>query len=108
MEQLTLIETKDVRREPTSRDVPFKPVSEGFQLQYENLNGRLYQGNSFDWLESLDDASVDLVFADPPYNIKKTDWDNFDSQEKYIEWSIKWITQALSLIHISEPTRRTP
>ncbi|WP_334472297.1 hypothetical protein [Arsenophonus sp. PmNCSU2021_1] len=63
----------------------FEPVKQGFQLQYENLNGRLYQGNSFDWLESLDDASVDLVFADPPYNIKKANWDNFDSQEKYIE-----------------------
>ena len=72
----------------------FEPVKQGFQLQYENSNGRLYQGNSFDWLESLDDASVDLVFADPPYNIKKADWDNFDSQEKYIEWSIKWITQS--------------
>lgn len=72
----------------------FKPVKKGFQLQYEQSKGRLYQGNSFDWLESLSDASVDLVFADPPYNIKKADWDNFDSQEKYIEWSIKWIKQA--------------
>lgn len=95
MEQLTLIEAKDdALRQPTSGDMPFKPVSEGFQLQYEHQNGRLYQGNSFDWLESLDNASVDLVFADPPYNIKKADWDNFDSQEKYIEWSIKWIKQA--------------
>ena len=84
MEQLALIKTEDVRRQPTGRDVPFKPVAQGFQLQYERPNGRLYQGNSFDWLESLDDASVDLVFADPPYNIKKADWDNFDSQEKYI------------------------
>ena len=55
----------------------FEPVTKGFQLQYNHINGRLYQGNSFDWLESLDDMSVDLVFADPPYNIKKTDWDNF-------------------------------
>ena len=76
------------------KDVDFEPVAEGFKLQYEHQNGRLYQGNSFEWLESLDDASVDLVFADPPYNIKKADWDNFESQEKYIEWSINWIKQA--------------
>lgn len=25
----------------------FEPVREGFQLQYEHPNGRLYQGNSF-------------------------------------------------------------
>jgi site-specific DNA-methyltransferase (adenine-specific) len=70
------------------------PLTTGFQIQYEHPNGRLFQGNSFDWLESLEDASVDLVFADPPYNIKKAEWDNFDSQEKYIEWSIRWIMQA--------------
>ena len=36
-------------------------------------NGKLYQGNSIDWLASLDDASVNLVLADPPYNIKKAE-----------------------------------
>ncbi|MGZ8249083.1 DNA-methyltransferase [Methylomagnum sp.] len=35
-----------------------------------------------------------MVFADPPYNIKKADWDSFESQEHYIEWSIRWISQA--------------
>ena len=94
MEQLALIEPCEVRKTPKGREIPFEPVSEGFQLQYEHPNGRLYQGNSIDWLVSLDDASVDLVFADPPYNIKKADWDSFESQEKYIEWSIKWITHA--------------
>lgn len=79
---------------PVEKVVDFKPVKEGFGLQYEHQNGRLYQGDSFDWLDSLDSASVDLVFADPPYNIKKADWDNFESQEKYIEWSLKWIRQV--------------
>ena len=26
----------------------FEPVTEGYRLQYEHQNGRLYQGNSFD------------------------------------------------------------
>jgi site-specific DNA-methyltransferase (adenine-specific) len=77
MEQLSLVE----------------PAS-SFQLQYEHPNGRLYQGDSLLWLASLADASVDLVFADPPYNIKKADWDNFDSQEHYIAWSMQWVKQA--------------
>lgn len=90
----TQIKVDEVRGYHQDQDLVFKPVTKGFQVQYKYLNGCLYQGNSFDWLESLDDASVDLVFADPPYNIKKADWDNFDSQEKYIERSIKWIKQA--------------
>ena len=61
---------------------------------HEHPNGKLYQGNSIDWLASLDDASIDLVFADPLYNIKKADWDSFESQEHTIAWSIQWISHA--------------
>lgn len=94
MEQLTLIEFSQTRLQSKGIEINLEPVSEGFQLQYEHPNGKLYQGNSIDWLASLDDASVDLVFADPPYNIKKADWDSFESQEQYIEWSLQWISQA--------------
>lgn len=75
-------------------DLSFEPITEGYQLQYKHPHGCLFQGDSFVWLESLASSSVDLVFADPPYNIKKAEWDNFENQEKYIEWSIKWIKQA--------------
>ena len=74
--------------------VDIVPVIQGFQRQYAHSGGVLYQGNSIDWLASLADSSVDLVFADPPYNIKKADWDNFESQEYYIDWSMQWIQQA--------------
>lgn len=70
------------------------PVSSGFQLHYHHPHGSLYQGNSLEWLASLESKSVDLIFADPPYNIKKADWDNFESQEKYIDWSLIWIKEA--------------
>lgn len=72
----------------------FEPVTSGFQLQHEHPNGKLYQGDSLDWLAGLDQESVDMVFADPPYNLKKADWDTFESQEKYIDWSMKWVEQA--------------
>lgn len=75
-----------------------KPVTMGFQLQYEHPHGRLYQGNSIEWLASLDSDSVDLIFADPPYNIKKAEWDSFESQEEYIQWSIQWISQAARVL----------
>ena len=93
MEQMTLFAPDEIKRNQKT-EVAFPAVSTGFQLQYEHPNGRLFQGNSIKWLESLPSSSVDLVFADPPYNIKKAEWDNFESQEKYIEWSIKWIAQA--------------
>ena len=72
--------------------------SEKIQLHYEQPNGKLFLGNSIDWLKSLETESIDLVFADPPYNIKKADWDNFESQEVYIQWSISWIEQAARVL----------
>ena len=70
----------------------------GFEMEtevaYANRSGTLYTGNSLEWLKSLPNASVDLVFADPPYNIKKAEWDSFESQEHYIQWSMEWISEA--------------
>lgn len=63
-------------------------------LFYSNPNGEIWVGDSIRWLQSLDDNSVELVFADPPYNIKKAEWDTFDSQQEYVNWSLKWIEQA--------------
>lgn len=77
---------------------PVDEKSEKIQLHYEQPNGKLFLGNSIDWLKSLESESIDVVFADPPYNIKKADWDNFESQEIYIQWSISWIKQAARIL----------
>lgn len=98
MEQLALVEMSELKLPIKGREFAFEPVSRRFQLQYEHPNGCLYQGDSINWLTSLDSASVDLVFADPPYNIKKADWDTFDSQEEYIRWSVQWIAQASRIL----------
>ncbi len=66
----------------------------GFQCQFEHPRGKLYQGDSIEWLSSLMPESVDLIFADPPYNLKKAEWDSFESQEAYIDWSMQWIGPA--------------
>ena len=68
------------------------------QVQYSHPHGQLYQGDSIDWLKSLSDETADMIFADPPYNIKKADWDNFENQEEYIEWSNKWISEAARIL----------
>lgn len=68
------------------------------QQYYKHENGELWLGDSIKWLKTLKPKSVDLIFADPPYNIKKADWDTFESQEEYIKWSIQWIEQAARVL----------
>ncbi len=67
-------------------------------VRYEHPNGRLFEGDSIQWLSSLKEESADLVVADPPYNISKAEWDTFESQEQYIRWSMRWIEQAARVL----------
>jgi len=64
------------------------------KLFYKHPNGEIWIGDSIEWLSSLERSSVDLIFADPPYNIKKAEWDSFKSQKQYVDWSMKWIEKA--------------
>ena len=68
------------------------------QIYYKHQNGTLWLGDSIEWMKSMEDESVDMVFADPPYNIKKADWDTFESQEIYINWSLTWIKEAARVL----------
>jgi len=68
------------------------------ELFYHHPNGEIWIGDAIAWLCSLKNESVDLVFADPPYNIKKAEWDTFESQQVYVEWSLQWIEQAARVL----------
>ena len=67
--------------------VPAEPV-----LATEH--GTLFEGDSIGWLRTLPDASVRLVFADPPYNLRKAAWDTFASHQAYVDWSLDWISEV--------------
>ncbi|MBX9760633.1 MAG: site-specific DNA-methyltransferase [Beijerinckiaceae bacterium] len=67
-------------------------------------------GDSVELLAGLPDASVDLIFADPPYNLQlegalsrpdqsvvdavDDDWDKFASFSHYDKFTREWLTQA--------------
>ncbi len=68
------------------------------QPHYETSSGKLFQGDAIGWLKSLETGTVDLIFADPPYNIKKADWDDFESMHAYVMWSRDWITEAARVL----------
>lgn len=69
-----------------------------YHLFYSHPGGEIWSGDAIAWLSSLPSASADLIFADPPYNIKKADWDNFKSQQQYVDWCLQWIEQAARVL----------
>ena len=58
--------------------------------------GKIHQGDCVSGMQQLPDESVDLVFADPPFNIGY-EYDQYDDRldtEKYLEWSKEWIREV--------------
>jgi len=58
--------------------------------------GKIHQGDCIAGMKELPDASVDLAFADPPFNIGY-EYDQYDDRlesEKYLEWSRQWIGEV--------------
>lgn len=56
--------------------------------------GELIHGCGVEWLERCPAGSVDLIVADPPYNLGKGDWDRFGSTAEYLAFSRRWIAAA--------------
>jgi DNA modification methylase len=75
---------------------------------------KVVQGNSLEELKKIKDKSVDLIFADPPYNMQlknelyrpnntKVDgvfdnWDKFDSFESYDEFTFNWLKECKRIL----------
>ncbi len=67
--------------------------------KYGNDLTAIYQGDCLDVLAELKDESVDLIFADPPYNIGKRFGefrDSWPSDSAYAEWCFKWLALCIN------------
>lgn len=81
------------------KDISFKQIDPDSPVRlYTHPNGEIWVGDSILWLRSLKSKSVDVLFADPPYNIKKAEWDTFESQTEYVKWSLSWIREAARVL----------
>lgn len=59
--------------------------------------GQLFQVDCLNFLKTLSTDSVDLVFADPPFNLRKSYGDAVTDNRKddeYIEWCKAWINEC--------------
>ena len=83
---------------PRGRRIDAGGVADGPSKVYDHPNGSLWTGDAAVWLATLPGGSVDLMVADPPYNIKKAEWDTFESQQAYVEWSVAWIEEAARVL----------
>jgi DNA modification methylase len=57
-------------------------------------------GDCIDTMKSWPGASVDLIFADPPYNIgyKYDQYEDKRDDHEYVEWTQAWVSQCARLL----------
>jgi site-specific DNA-methyltransferase (adenine-specific) len=56
----------------------------------------IYNLDVFDFLNNkVKDNSIDLAVIDPPYNMKKADWDTFKNQDDFLNFTFGWIEALL-------------
>lgn len=71
-------------------------------LKYKNNDSSLViLGDSIDILKKIKSNSIDLIFADPPYNIGKDFGNNKDiwkSKKEYIEWCKTWLDECYRVL----------
>lgn len=61
---------------------------------------KVYLGDCIEIMGELPDESVDLIFADPPFNIgiKYDNYSDNKSYDSYHEWSDKWIIETFRIL----------
>lgn len=76
-------------------------IQEGLQQVYRSEHGVLYQGDCLKFLSSLPSEVVDVVFADPPFNLGKEYGEGVSDQmeiEKYLAWSKQWLDESVRVL----------
>lgn len=83
-------------------------------LTLDKIINKILLGNNIDLLKKIPSESVDLIFADPPYNMNlqknliryegskfegvDDEWDKFSSLEEYDKECVAWINECLRVL----------
>ena len=83
------------------------------ELSADQTN-KIFNGDSIEIMREMPDNSVDLIFADPPYNLQlndtiyrpdysdvdsvREDWDKFENYKSYDTFTSNWLKQCKRLL----------
>jgi len=65
--------------------------------------GKLYERDCLEVLKSIPSDSVDLVFADPPFNLAKiypSEMDDNIKEEEYLKWTESWLKESARTLKV--------
>ena len=90
---LTSLEEQAKQRND-NKGLSLKPI-------FKTKLGRLYNEDCLKFLPEIEGDSVDLVFADPPFNLSKEYPSGIDDnlkEKEYLAWSEKWLFELIRVL----------
>ncbi|MGX4583040.1 DNA-methyltransferase [Paenibacillus chitinolyticus] len=92
--KISEIIASDQHDEMEIKQEPFEPV-------FTTKLGTLYQNDSIKLMKSLPRESVDLIFADPPFNLDKSYESGINdklTKQEYLSWTEEWVMGCVNLL----------
>ncbi len=70
---------------------------------FNDLINKIHQGDCLELFKQIPDDSVDIAFADPPFNLNKKYNNNKDKLKikEYLNWCRKWINE---MVRVTKPS----
>jgi site-specific DNA-methyltransferase (adenine-specific) len=68
---------------------------------FETSLGALYNADCIQLAKQLDSESIDLVFADPPFNLNKfyrSEINDSLHEKDYIDWCLEWLDECIRIL----------
>lgn len=65
---------------------------------FKTRKGKLFKGDCLRVLDSIEDNSIDCIFADPPFNLSKvydSKMNDSISDIEYLQWTRQWIEKCI-------------
>jgi site-specific DNA-methyltransferase (adenine-specific) len=90
-------ELRSLEELPVPRDLRGPGPTRALAVEGDG-GGELWHADAMALLGRLEDGSVDLVVADPPYAIAKEAWDEFESLDAYAAWCDAWLAEVARVL----------
>lgn len=71
------------------------------KLAFKTAYGSLFQGDCLSLMDKMEKESVDLIFADPPFNLAKIYESGINDKiidEQYLRWTESWVFKCIHLL----------
>jgi site-specific DNA-methyltransferase (adenine-specific) len=82
-------------------ELPVNDVTTECNKVFTTSHGTMYQGDCMSLMKTIPNESIDLIFADPPFNLNKTyesGINDLRDEKEYLAWTELWVLRCVDLL----------